>query len=172
MPVDFIYVEMKVCIEMMTTEWINSRTLGWILKSNSNWCERSCPSGFWIWFSCYFNLMLINNYLPNVRLLSGISIVAVAVFLSTYIYLSLLIHITTKEYPQKPIYINYKVHDACRKSRNLNPIMLQYPPPPCQLIFVPKIQGVYRSGSLLTRSPRLSAVFSVRSNRPLYFHYT
>jgi hypothetical protein len=78
--------------------------------------------------------------------------VAVAVFLSTYIYFSLLIHITTKEYPQKPIYINYKVHDACRKSRNLNPIFIQYP------------------GSFLTRSPRLSAVFSVRSNRPLYFH--
>jgi hypothetical protein len=80
---------------------------------------------------------------------------------------TLLIHITTKEYPQKPIYINYKVHDACRKSRNLNYATI---PPPCQLIFVPKIQGVYRSGSLLNRSPRLSAVFSVRSNRPLYFH--
>ena len=94
--------------------------------------------------------------------------VAMAVFISTSILFLLVNTYHYKEYTQKPIYINYKVHDACRKSRNLNPIMLQYPP--CQLIFVPKIQGVYRSGSLLTRSPRLSAVFSVRSNRPLYFH--
>jgi hypothetical protein len=51
--------------------------------------------------------------------------VAMAVFISTSIYISLLIH-STQRIPPKPIYIHYKVHDACRKSRNLNPIILQY----------------------------------------------